>query len=133
MTGVQGLSLDSTHTEPYANRLRSWGNRSFDEFVTTALQHNQIGKGGFAVSFYVLLLKRNSLRQPKCQLAAGFASCCVGRACSWCMDIESITLVLESILVSIGQQLPTASSTGSDNKSLLPLRISVPANTNVQV
>jgi hypothetical protein len=43
-----------------------------------------LGKGGFAVSFYVLLLKRNKLRQPKCQLIAGFASCCVSRACSWC-------------------------------------------------
>jgi hypothetical protein len=59
---LETLSIDSTHTEPYADRLSFWGNRSFDEFVTTALQHNQIGKGGFAVSFYVLLLKRNSLR-----------------------------------------------------------------------
>ena len=47
----------------------------------------QMGKGGFAVSFYVLLLKRNKLRQPKCQLFAGFASCCVSRACSWCNGI----------------------------------------------
>ena len=47
------------------------GNRTFAEFVTTALQHNPMGKGGLAVSFYVLLLKRNKLRQPKCQLVAG--------------------------------------------------------------
>lgn len=51
----EGYSIDSTHTEPYANRL-SHGLRTFDEFVTTALQHNLLtGKGGFAVSFYVLL------------------------------------------------------------------------------
>jgi hypothetical protein len=50
----KGYSIDSTHTEPYANR-HSHGLRTFDEFVTTALQHNLvIGKGGFAVSFYVL-------------------------------------------------------------------------------
>lgn len=56
----EGYSIDSTHTEPYAHRL-SHGLRTFDEFVTTALEHNLVtGKGGFAVSFYVLLLlKRN--------------------------------------------------------------------------
>ena len=56
---ARGHSIDSTHTEPYADRL-SHGLRTFDEFVTTALQHNQNGKGGFAVSFYVRLqMKRN--------------------------------------------------------------------------
>lgn len=51
----EGYSIDSTHTEPFADRL-SHGLRTFDEFVTTALQHNLLtGKGGFAVSFYVLL------------------------------------------------------------------------------
>lgn len=55
----EGYSIDSTHTEPYANRL-SHGLRTFDEFVTTALVHNPTGKGGFAVSFYVQLqMKRN--------------------------------------------------------------------------
>ena len=131
--GIQGLSLDSTHTEPYTHRLSFLGNTLSLSSLPQHFSTTYSGKGGFAVSFYVLLMKRNSLRQPKCQLVAGFASCCVGRACSWCMDSWSITLVLEFILVSIGQQLPTASSTGSDNKSLLPLRISVPANTNVQV
>ena len=55
MNESKNLLIDSTHTEPYADRLRH-GLRTFDEFVTTALQHNLLtGKGGFAVSFYVLL------------------------------------------------------------------------------
>jgi hypothetical protein len=43
-----------------ANTRLDVNKKSFGEFFATALQHNQIGKGGFAVSFYVLLLlKRN--------------------------------------------------------------------------
>ena len=50
-------SIDSTHTEPFDRLSKGY---DFDEFVTTALEHNPTGKGGFAVSFYVLLLlKRN--------------------------------------------------------------------------
>jgi len=45
--GIQGLSLDSTHTEPCAHRLSFLGNRTFAEFVTTALQHNPNGQGRF--------------------------------------------------------------------------------------
>lgn len=65
----EGYSIDSTHTEPYANRL-SHGLRTFDEFVTTALQHNLLtGKGGFAVSFYVQLqMKRNSCESQSANL-----------------------------------------------------------------
>ena len=65
----RGHSIDSTHTEPYADRL-SHGLRTFDEFVTTALQHNLLtGKGGFAVSFYVLLqMKRNSCESQSANL-----------------------------------------------------------------
>ncbi len=63
------------------------GNRFSLSSLPQHFSTTRMGKGGFAVSFYVLLLKRNRLRQPKCQLVAGFASCCVGRACSWCMDI----------------------------------------------
>ena len=48
-------------------------------------------------------------------------------------DIMSANFMLDSILVSIGLQTPTSSFTGSDNKSLLLLRISVPATTNDQV
>ena len=44
---VLGHSQDSTHTEPWSNRLSSLGNRTFAEFVTTALQHNPIGQGRF--------------------------------------------------------------------------------------
>ena len=38
-----------------------------------------------------------------------------------------------ALLESIGQQRPTASFSGSDYKSLLPLRISVPATNDDQV
>jgi hypothetical protein len=38
-----------------------------------------------------------------------------------------------ALLESIGQQPPTASFSGSDYKSPLPLGISVPVNTTVQV
>jgi len=44
--GIQGLSLDSTHTEPCAHRL-SFGQQTFAEFVTTALQHNLVRQGRF--------------------------------------------------------------------------------------
>lgn len=48
-------------------------------------------------------------------------------------DSVSANFMLDSILVSIGLQTPTSSLAGSDNKSLLLLRISVPATTNDQV
>jgi hypothetical protein len=54
-------------------------NYSFDEFFTTALQHNQNGKGGFAVSFYVLL-KNATLAIAKVPTIAAFASCSVSIA-----------------------------------------------------
>ena len=44
-------------------------------------------------------------------------------------DRVSANFMLDSILVSIGLQHPTASFAGSDNKSLLLLKISVPATT----
>ena len=44
--GIQGLSLDSTHTEPCTHRL-SFVQQTFAEFVTTALQHNLIRQGRF--------------------------------------------------------------------------------------
>lgn len=43
------------------------------------------------------------------------------------------TFVLEIFLASVGQQRPTASFTGSDYKSLLSPRYSVPVTTNDQV
>ena len=45
--GIQGLSLDSTHTEPCAHRLSFFGQQTFAEFVTTALQHNLVRQGRF--------------------------------------------------------------------------------------
>ena len=45
--GIQGLSLDSTHTEPYAYKAQFIGQQTFAEFVTTALQHNLVRQGRF--------------------------------------------------------------------------------------
>ena len=45
--GIQGLSLDSTHTEPYAYKAQFLGQQTFAEFFTTALQHNLVGQGRF--------------------------------------------------------------------------------------
>ena len=52
--GIQGLSLDSTHTEPCAHRLSFWATDfRWVRYHSTSAQPN--GKGGFAVSFYVRL------------------------------------------------------------------------------
>ena len=58
--GIKGLSLDSTHTEPYTHRLSFLGNRTFAEFVTTALQHNPNGQGRFRC---LLLCAANETQQ----------------------------------------------------------------------
>jgi len=59
------LSIDSTHTEPFDDRLSFSGNVLSMSSLPQHLSTTMNGKGGFAVSFYVLLeLKRNSSGQP---------------------------------------------------------------------
>ncbi len=127
----EGYSIDSTHTEPYANRL-SHGLRTFDEFVTTALVHNPTGKGGFAVSFYVQLqMKRNCCDSSSANCLQG-SQVAVSAELARDAQVSPAIFVLDILLVSIRLQHPKSSSTGSDNKSLLLLRISNPCDTNVQ-
>jgi hypothetical protein len=129
-----GLSIDLTHTEPYAYKAQFWGNALSMSSLPQHLSTTRVGKGGFAVSFYVQLqMKRNicdsrsanSRRVRKLPCKAGLARDSRGHA------PQSLCSIF--LLASIGQQPPTTSFTGSDNKSPLPLGISVPANTNVQV
>ncbi len=127
----EGYSIDSTHTEPYANRL-SHGLRTFDEFVTTALVHNPTGKGGFAVSFYVQLqMKRNCCDSSSANYSQSL-QVAVSAELARDAQVRPAIFVIEILLVSIRLQYPTSSSTGSDNKALLLLRISNPCDTNVQ-
>ena len=128
----RSLSIDSV-TLSLSHKAQLWG--TFFRWVrchSTWAQPTR-GKGGFAISFYVLLGNAASAT-AQVPTIAGFASCRVSRACSWFVGLCPATFVLVyAVLVSIGQQPPTASFSGSDNKSPLPLRISNPCDTNVQL
>ena len=96
------------------------------------------GKGGFAVSFYVQLQNETQLaRTAKVSTVRGVRKLRCGlQSLLVIQGARPHNLCAEnvlSLLESIGQQPPTASFSGSDYKSPLPLGISVPANTNVQV
>jgi hypothetical protein len=54
LIGIQGLSLDSTHTEPYADKAQLLGNTLSLSSLPQHFSTTNLGKGGFAVSFYVL-------------------------------------------------------------------------------
>ena len=51
------FSADSTHTEPCAHRLSDLGNTLSLSSLPQHFSTTQVGKGGFAVSFYVLLFR----------------------------------------------------------------------------
>jgi hypothetical protein len=55
VTGIQGLSLDSIHTEPCTHRLSFLGNTLSLSSLPQHFSTTYSGKGGFAVSFYVRL------------------------------------------------------------------------------
>ena len=74
----------------------------------------RVGKGGFAVSFYVRLWNATSAI-AEVPTVAGFASCCVGRACSWHSRLGPVSLCLKSSTSVMWLARPTASLSGSDN------------------
>ena len=71
-----------------------FGQHSFAEFVTTALQHNQMARA-VSRSPFTCVFETQQSAIAEVPTVAEFASWCGISACSWCMDIESITLVLE--------------------------------------
>ncbi len=101
--------------------------------MTTALEHNLLtGKGGFAVSFYVLLLLKRNCCDSSSANCSQDLQVDVYSELARDAQVSPAIFVLDILLVPIRLQHPTSSSTGSDNKSLLLLRISNPCDTNVQ-
>ena len=125
-----GHSIDSTHTEPYATRLsmvNGLSMSSLPQHLSSTLRQ----VGAVSRSPFTNCLETQRRKQLKCQPFQRSQVISVF-TCSWCIGTLPSPLCLIHTCANRGAT-PNIILAGSDNKSLLLPRISIPATTNDQV